>query len=328
MLGPILFLLYINDLPKVTSLFTLLYADDTSFLISGKSLEEITITLNAELKKVCDWFRSNKLSLHPEKTKCMVFNKNEDRINWQEININLNFNNGNDNQQHLITKLGFVNSSSELPAIKFLGVYIDPNINFRYHIKYIRRKILNSIFVLKRLKNFLPQESLRMLYFSLIHSHINYCLPIWSSSLLSNLNDIFMLQKKAVRIITNSSYNEHTPPLFKQLGILPILELSDFVKLQVMHDYINGKLPISFENMWQKNYEVNANTRRNREKFFTPLIRFKAIENFPIFYYQKLWNEKCDNGLLNADLSKKIFSRNLKLIQMVNICKNSNSPTC
>ena len=135
-------------------------------------------------------------------------------------------------------------------------------------------------------------------------------------------------KKKAVRIITNSSYNEHTPPLFKQLGILPILELSDFVKLQVMHDYINGKLPISFENMWQKNYEVNANTRRNREKFFTPLIRFKAIENFPIFYYQKLWNEKCDNGLLNADLSKKIFSRNLKLIQMVNICKNSNCPTC
>ena len=328
LLGPILFLIYINDLPKVTSLFTLLYADDTSFLISGKSLEEITIILNTELKKVCDWFRSNKLSLHPEKTKFMVFNKNENNINWNEINIQLNFNNGDDNIQHLITKLGFVNSSSEIPAIKFLGVYIDPNTNFRYHIKYIRRKILNSIFVLKRLKNFLPQESLRTLYFSLVHSHINYCLPVWSSCLPSDLNAILLLQKKAVRIVTNSSYNEHTPPLFKQLGILPIVELSDFSKLQVMHDYINGKLPLSFENMWLKNYEVNANIRRNRDQFYLHLIRFKAIEKFPIFYFQKLWNEKCDNGLLNSDISKKVFSRNLKLILMINICKNSNCHTC
>ena len=74
-----------------------------------------------------------------------------------------------------------------------------------------------------------------------------------------------------------------------------------------MHDYINGKLPLSFENMWLKNYEVNANIRRNRDQFYLHLIRFKAIEKFPIFYFQKLWNEKCDNGLLNSDISKKVF---------------------
>ena len=67
-LGPLLFLIYINDLPNVTSLNTMLFADDTSFVVTGKDLNEIVTKANSELKKVCTWFRANKSSLHPEKT--------------------------------------------------------------------------------------------------------------------------------------------------------------------------------------------------------------------------------------------------------------------
>ena len=92
-LGPILFLIYINDLEKCTDLFTLLFADDSNFLISGKNFTELKQKLNIELKKVTDWFRCNEMSLNHEKTKIMVFNKKENTIDFNSLNIRLNFNN-------------------------------------------------------------------------------------------------------------------------------------------------------------------------------------------------------------------------------------------
>ena len=327
-LGPILFLLYINDLYKVTDLFTLLYADDTSFIISGKSLDDVIIKLNIELKKVCDWFRSNKLSLHPEKTKFMIFNKQESSINWNEIKIQLNFNNMNENKPELITNLGYINSNTESKAIKFLGVYIDPKLDFKFHIKYVQKKIMNSLYMLRKLKNTLSKESLRTLYFSLIDCHINYCLPIWSSGLPSSLKPIYLLQKKAVRIITNSKYNTHSPPLFKKLGILPIHEQTEFSKLSFMHDFINGKLPSSFNDTWKRNSDLNLRIIRDRNKFNVPLVKFTSIERFPFCYFQKLWNEKCDNDLLNSNQRKKIFTKNLKTFLMIGICSDIQCQEC
>ena len=139
-LGPYLFLVYINDLTSCTSLFAILFADDTSFLISGKNLNEIIKTLNIELQKVCEWFRANELSLHAGKTKFMIFTNNEEGINWESLNIQLNYNNIGSNDPELIKNLGYINSNSDVPAIKFLGVYFDPKLNFKYHIEQIRKK--------------------------------------------------------------------------------------------------------------------------------------------------------------------------------------------
>ena len=156
-LSPILFLIYINDLPLVTDMLTLLFADDSNFIIHGNSLEEIVPKVNLEMKKICDWFRKNELNIHPEKTKFMIFNKKENSINWDDIIINLNFNNGGENDQNLIKKLGYINSESNIPAVKFLGIYIDNKLNFEYHIKYIQKKISNSLFVINRVKKLLNE---------------------------------------------------------------------------------------------------------------------------------------------------------------------------
>ena len=88
-----MFLIYVNDLEKCTDLFTLLFADDSNFLISGKNFTELKQKLNIELKKVTDWFRCNEMSLNHEKTKIMVFNKKENTIDFNSLNIRLNFNN-------------------------------------------------------------------------------------------------------------------------------------------------------------------------------------------------------------------------------------------
>ena len=152
--------------------------------------------MNADLKKICDWFRLNELSIHPDKSKFMIFNKNESSIDWDNISINLNFNNDGSNDENLIKKLGYINSESTIPAVKFLGVFIDSKLNFEYHIKYIRKKIAFSLFAINRAKKYLNEKALKTLYISLIHSNLTYCLIIWSSCKLSTLNPLIKLQKK------------------------------------------------------------------------------------------------------------------------------------
>ena len=133
-LGPLLFLIYINDLPTSTLFYSLLFADDTNLLAKADTLEELFEFANAELAKISLYFNKNHLSLHPEKTNYMVFcnSRNLDLSNFV-LKINVH------NKIQILTR---ITESSEIPAAKFLGLYIDPAINYKYHISTIRKKYL------------------------------------------------------------------------------------------------------------------------------------------------------------------------------------------
>lgn len=327
-LGPLLFLIYINDLASCTSLYTLLFADDTSFLISGKNMDEVIRLLNIELKKISYWFRTNELCLHPGKTKFMIFNKNESNINFDNINIILDNNNENESDENKLTKLSYVNSNSEIPAIKFLGVFIDPKLNFKYHIDTIHSKVSRSLYAINSAKHFICEKALKTLYCSLVHSHFSYCIPIWTCASKTSLNKIELLQKKAIRIISNANYNAHTVPLFKDFEILPIKEQAIHSSLTLMRDYVNHKLPNSFDNLWEKNDARAGRVLRNANLFNIPFIRLESHRNFPIANFPRLWNDivipntnqnidhdidnENDNFTFENDMTKKQFSLKLK----------------
>ena len=330
-LGPILFLIYINDLKNCTDLFTLLFADDSNFLISGKNLTELKAKLNIELKKITDWFRCNEMSLNHEKTKVMVFNKKESAIDFNSLNIKLNFNNEGEFDPLKIKTLSHINSQSDIPAIKFLGVYIDPALNFKYHIDYVRRKISNSLYFINRAKNLLEVDALKMLFHSLINSHLLYCLPAWSCGLESTLNPLIKMQKKAIRIITNKRYNSHTVPIFKKLEILPLKETTIYTKLLLMYDYINGRLPVSFDGTWLRKHEINPRNLRNSNMFDVKKPKFTSIERFPKFHFQDLWNKICINDNLSSVIRRNKFSKNLKeslISGLILICNNQLCNEC
>ena len=331
-LGPILFLIYINDIKNCTILFTLLFADDSSFLISGKNLDELVEILNFELKKICDWFRCNEMSLNSQKTKFMIFNKNENAIDWDAINIKLDFNNDNENNPDNIKCLGYINQNSATPAIKFLGVYIDPQLNFKYHIDFLRKKISCSLYFINRVKHILCNNALLTLFHSFVNSHFMYCLPAWSCGLESSINPLITLQKKALRIVTKSKYNSHTAPLFKDLKILPLKELAIFSKILFLRDYICWKLPYSFDGVWKKNSARNQRMMRNSDEFDIPISRFTSISRFPQFDYQRLWNDICHNNQdLSIDIPKKTFKENLKkelFKSVLIICNNQRCTEC
>ena len=184
-LGPILFIIFFNDLPNCCRLRALIFADDTTLLASGENLDDLIDFVNSELHKLVTWFRANRMCLHPEKTKFIVFHSN-DNIPWNDIGIFLNHNEI-DGIQHPenIYPVHYVNKNSPIPAIKFLGVYLDQNLNFKYHINQINSRISKSLFSIRRVKNVLTPVALKSLYYSLIHSHIVYAIQIYLRSIFN-----------------------------------------------------------------------------------------------------------------------------------------------
>jgi hypothetical protein len=112
---------------------------------------------------------------------------------------------------------------------------------------------------------------MKSLYFALVHSHLTYCAIILSCTNKTNINRVIKVQKKAIRIITNSNYNEHTGPLFKNLGILRLDKLIEQAKLTFMHSITYNYAPLTFANTWIKNNDRNTgHNLRNDEDYLLP----------------------------------------------------------
>jgi hypothetical protein len=128
-------------LPTCSALKKLLFADDTKLLAKGKNICELVSFVNAEFHKIVSFFRAHKLAFHPDKTKFMTFS-NSTECKDADIQIFINCNNPNElPNPDLIKKIERVTAKSKTPAIKFLGVYFDPNLDFKYHIGTISNKL-------------------------------------------------------------------------------------------------------------------------------------------------------------------------------------------
>jgi Reverse transcriptase (RNA-dependent DNA polymerase) len=180
-LGPLLFLIFINDLPGCTELLSMLFADDTAIINEDDNLDRLIARTNSEFQKVCEYFRYNMLSLHPDKTKFILIT-NSPQTHEAKISVFINNNNPGQNCTSRIHEINRVGISNKVPAIKYLGVYFDPGLNFKFHLKQISIKISRSLYHLRCVKNILPSAALKSLYFALIHSHLTYATEIWGSA--------------------------------------------------------------------------------------------------------------------------------------------------
>ena len=153
-LGPLLFLIYINDLPLCSEFLSLLFADDITLLLSHTSFDFLINWINRELKKTSFYFHQHKLSLHALKTKFIIFS-NSPEIKNSTPDIFIDSNNSNRNNPNLILKIEKILSHSPLPYICFLGVLIDPNLSFYNHINLIINKLSKALFFMRTAKNIL-----------------------------------------------------------------------------------------------------------------------------------------------------------------------------
>ena len=261
-LGPLLFILFINDMPNIfPGAQFILYADDANIIIKGKTIKEIEDKINLLMRKLANWVQLNLLKLNTTKTKYMLISN----VIKSDFNI---FINGN--------------KIERVTHDRFLGVMIDEKLSFAIHRHALAKKIANNCGVLFRARHVLNKESLNKLYFSFIQSHMVYCSNVWGLGSKNSLQNIFVSQKRAIRTMTftklykkdattgNYTYG-HTKNIFKTYGFLCIHNLILAQALNLVHKIKLGTVPkpistlLNFSNTTEScpNNNLN-NTQRNR----------------------------------------------------------------
>ena len=264
-LGPLLFIIYMNDIANVTNKFHFtLYADDTSlvepictFTTGTNGNSDTSHAINSELSLITDWLCLNKLSLNAKKTKMMIFHHRQRNIS--NIKLELFINN---------TKI------DQVKEFDFLGITLDECMTWNSHINKIAGKISRVNGVLSRLKRFVPSDILKMIYNALIQPHLNYGVLLWGK----NTARIHKLQKWAVRSITLSKYNAHTTPLFIKLKLLKIHDIYSLCLLKFYHKYINNLLPSYFTGMFDDIYLSHNYPTRHGEEPMSAMCKSKLAE--------------------------------------------------
>ena len=261
-LGPLLFIIYINDISFSSNKFQfLIYADDTTLFVTfdsvcqqnqqNSSQEDI---LNNELQNVTEWLSLNKLSLNTNKTKCMIFRNYNKVVQPPKLQV----------QNQVIE---YVNN------FNFLGIIIDCHLNWKAHTESIGKKISRTIGVMNKLKHYLPVYTLKTIYNSLINSYLNYGVLCWGLK----QNGLIKLQNKAVRIITNARFNAHADPIFKKLNILKVTDIATRKLYNFYYRYTKKSLPCYFLNSSYLHQNVHTHETRN-SRYTIPMTRHKNTE--------------------------------------------------
>ena len=233
-LGPLLFLIYMNDIHTASNKFDMiLYADDTNLIsplcsfnlslsCNKSEVEHMSQQINTELRNIQEWLNINKLSLNVSKTKYMIFHHYQRNITNIIPTLKINF-----------------EPIERVMEFNFLGLTIDEHLSWKPHIQKISNKIARTLGIMCRLKNFLPTHVLRILCNSMILTHLQYSILSWGFK-----------QKRAVRIISNSKCNSHTDPIFKKLNLLKLKDLFELNVLNLFYKYKNNILPFYVSHMF------------------------------------------------------------------------------
>jgi hypothetical protein len=272
--GPILFLILINDLPKASKFFTILFADDTTLQLSSKSLHDLYDLANFELSKIEDWFKANKLTLNASKTKYILFKNKKEDVSITSLKLQI------DNKD--IERVG---TGCKNESFKFVGVHLDENLNWNHHLKSVKNKASSAVFALSSVKNILPSNIKLTIYNSLFRSFIEYAISAWGCNKCSEMKQIHILQKRAIRLIDNSKATSHSDPLFLKYKILKINDLVDFNQAIFMYKYTHKLLPASFENIFKKlgNFERSLNYQLD-------ILKMCSLQYLPSSSLLKMWN--------------------------------------
>ena len=245
-LGPLLFILYINDIEHVSYIIKpILFADDTSLFHSHTCFNTLIQEVNSQLHKFSTWFNTNKLSLNTKKSNFIIFTLNGKKYNISEAEINIDG-----------SKIIHVKST------KFLGITIDEHLDWEVHIGNLSNKIARNVGMLNKLKHFLPDYIMKTLYSSHIESHLQCCTLLWANSNVTNIRKLQLIQKKAIRIITLSHYIAHADPLF---SMTKLLKLDDTYTYQLGILCIKLRTSNCHKICHQCSYELRIYTSINSE---------------------------------------------------------------
>lgn len=212
-IGPLLFLIYINDIANLRVLgHPRLFADDTAILYKGKSVSDLYLDMQIDMQLLTAYLENNLLSLNPKKTKLMIFGGTEDQ--------------GSSNPTLIVNG----ETIEEVASFKYLGVHIDSKLRWDVHIRKIITSCSSLCGILRKLSNYVPRHVLLKIYYSFIHSRYQYGIAVWGTSYNTYLKDIQVQQNRCIKAIyklpflypTNSLYNTTEHRIFPIKGMFTL----------------------------------------------------------------------------------------------------------
>lgn len=263
-LGPLIFLLYINDLPYQTSpLYNfILFADDTTVLIETQSVIDLPRHVSNSLNYIFNWLKSNKLSLNSSKTQIMNFHYIQKSFDQIEINFQ-------NNQLNSISKTNF------------LGLVLDENMRWESHINKLAAKLSSACYAIRRIKEVTNSKTAHLVYYGYFDSVMRYGILCWGSS--PHTKVVFKIQKRAVRILANLKSNESCKPYFSKFNILTIYSI-----------YVLESLCFLFRKLDKKPFDPDlAHNYDTRKRHYLPIPphRTTQFKNSNLYMCQHLFNK-------------------------------------
>ena len=229
-LGPLLFLIYINDLSRsIKNSKIPHFADDTDLLYASSSIKDINKKINSHLSNLVQWLRENKIALNVNKTDIVVFLK--------KITKKMNFRlSGQKIRQKTCTK--------------YLGVLLDEHLLFKDHINTLKEKLNRANGILAKLRHHLPTDILKTVYYSLFDTHLRYVCQVWGQNNIGILLMVQRAQKKALNII---NFKEERHPSDSRFAETKILNLTNIITLNncmLVLDHLNSSLAAIFDDLF------------------------------------------------------------------------------
>ena len=291
-LGPLLFLLYINDLHFcIKTSETYHFADDTHLLNFSKTVRSLCGRVNADLRVLVSWLNANKISLNASKTEFVIF-----RSPWKRLDC-----------LPRLKLAGKILTPSK--SVKYLGVHLDEHLNWKIHISTVASKLCRANGALSKLRHFVPTQILLNIYHAIFSSHFRYASQIWGLCDNSVTHRIQTLQNTAIRLITFNGPRVSATPLYAELGILKAFDQVKVMNILHIHKYLNGNLPTdALDTLKFNKINHSFGTRGNS----VSLLKHQSVNTtcYGLNSFTRLssnqWNEL--QKVSNFDLSELKFS--------------------
>ena len=304
-LGPLLFLLYINDLNKAIKYSTTRhFADDTSLLIKKKSLKQLQKQLNIDLKSLYKWLNANKISLNVGKTELIIFRNIKKEIDY-DLKIK-------------------INGKKLLPTthVKYLGIYLDSHLKWNYHCEILAAKLSRMNGLLSKIRYYVTPNTLKEIYFAIFSSLMLYNAQIWGQYINKYVNRITKLQNKALRIINFAQYDSPKDTLYKNSNILKFSDNIKVLNILYVYDSLKRTLP----NILNNNFHLQKNNHSymtkgsiqshvNLPKSYTESYGIRSIN----FQSARTWNDAMVNlSEYNVINRSSVYCRYMIMTNLIN----------
>ena len=275
-LGPLLFLLYINDIAYLSESMNIdLYADDSTLYKAGLNLQNVEADLQNNLVLIEKWCSINNMLLHPDKTKCMVI--------------------GTRQKLKKSTPLHLTVSGKCIENVKnqkVLGVYIENNMSWKTQTHKMSLKLNSKIALLRRISYYLTQDTKILFYNAYIMSTFDYCCTVWGKGNQSGISKIVNIQKRAARIILCKSYRTPSSSLFKELKWLPFQYRCKYYAALLVFKSINNQTPSYISDLLKFSTNDKYNLRSSTWKNLSQLTpRTNYLKDTFSYYSREVWND-------------------------------------